>query len=116
LDTLLDHISNDTEDAESLAYQFEFLEPEACLLLPRLRRMALAHLPGSRLAAVRAIGALHESAAIAFPDLRRVFSGAAEDSLLRLRWMERSDPDDAVRWAAKDYLEHYKRVSRRGMH
>jgi hypothetical protein len=95
---------------------FEFFEPEACLLLPRLRRMALAHLPGNRLAAVRAIGALHESAAIAFPDLRRVFSGAAEDSLLRLRWMERSDPDDAVRWAAKDYLEHYKRVSRRGMH
>src|SRR5678816_157157 len=71
LDTMMDRIGK--PGGESFAPEFGYFRIESALLVPRLRRMARAELPGNQLAAVRAIDALGETASDAYPDLFELF-------------------------------------------
>jgi hypothetical protein len=67
LDTVLERLSE--PGAEWILPQFGYFRIEAPLLLPRLRRMARAEMPGNQLAAIRAIDVLGNVASDAYPDL-----------------------------------------------
>jgi len=71
LDTMVKRIGE--SDGERFAPEFADFRIESALLVPRLRRMARAELPGNQLAAVRAIDALGETASDAYPDLFELF-------------------------------------------
>lgn len=83
LDTMLSVLGREGLEADWMASQFYGLRPEADLVLPKLIRMARGDIPCNRLAVVRAIGNLGESAQNTTEVLRdiRYWSGKDDPEL-----------------------------------